>query len=45
MAQWQALQLDGQLEAQKDATSSADFYHPLEYVAAADKRGCTSPAR
>lgn len=35
MAQWQALQFDEQFGAQPKATLCADFYHTLEYVAAA----------
>jgi hypothetical protein len=37
MAQWQALQFDEQFGAQPRATLCADFYHTLEYVAAAGK--------
>lgn len=37
MAQWQALQFDEQFGAQPRATMCADFYHTLEYVAAAAK--------
>ncbi len=37
MAQWQAMQFDEQFGAQKEATLCADFYHTLEYVAAAGK--------
>lgn len=37
MAQWQTLQFDEQFGAQPRATLCADFYHTLEYVAAAGK--------
>jgi len=37
MAQWKALQFDEQFGAQKEATLCADFYHTLEYFAAAGK--------
>jgi hypothetical protein len=35
MAQWQALQFEEQFGAQPEYTLCADFYHTLEYVAAA----------
>lgn len=37
MAQWQVLQFDEQFGVQKKASLCADFYHTLEYVAAAGK--------
>jgi hypothetical protein len=37
MARWQTLQFDEQFGMQPKATLAADFYHTLEYVAAAGK--------
>src|SRR5690606_10208856 len=39
MAQWQTMQFDEQFGAQPKATLCADFYHTLEYVAAAARAG------